>query len=82
MKIANFLIDFCSFNLGNSTSKDTADKLVQFSIATVASLLFLAILSVVSFIKADMVTGGILSSSFILLSLFLAIAFSKNQTKT
>lgn len=82
MKIANFLIDFCSFNLGNSTSKDTADKLVQFSIATVATLLFLAILSVVSFIKADMVTGGILSSSFILLSLFLAIAFSKNQTKT
>lgn len=82
MKIANSLIDFCSFNLGNSTSKDTADKLVQFSIATVASLLFLAILSVVSFIKADMVTGGILSSSFILLSLFLAIAFSKNQTKT
>ncbi len=82
MKIANSLIDFCSFNLGNSTSKDTADKLVQFSIATVATLLFLAILSVVSFIKADMVTGGILSSSFILLSLFLAIAFSKNQTKT
>ena len=82
MKIANSLIDFCSFNLGNSTSKDTADKLVQFSIATVANLLFLAILSVVSFIKADMVTGGILSSSFILLSLFLTIAFSKNQTKT
>lgn len=82
MKIANSLIDFCSFNLGNSTSKDTADKLVQFSIATVATLLFLAILSVVSFIKADIITGGILSLSFILISLSLTLAFSKNQTKT
>jgi len=82
MKIANSLIDFCSFNLGNSTSKDTADKLVQFSIATVATLLFLAILSVVSFVNADMITGGVLSSSFIIISLFLMISFSKNQTKT
>lgn len=81
MKIANSLIEFCSFNLGNSTSKDTADKLVQFSIATVATLLFLAILSVVSFIKADIITGGILSTSFIFLGLFLIVAFSKNQIK-
>jgi CheY-like chemotaxis protein len=82
MKIANSLIDFCSFNLGNSTSKDTADKLVQFSIAAVATLFFLAILSVVSFLNSDIITGGILSSSFILIILFLAIAFSKKQTKT
>lgn len=82
MKIANFLLDFCSFNIGSSTSKDTSDKLVQFSISTIATILFLLILSVVSFIKADTKTGIILASAFVLITSLLVLAFSKNQLKT
>lgn len=82
MKIANSLIDFCSFNLGNSTSKDTADKLIQFSIATVATLFFTLILTVISFIKADTIAGLVLASAFIITLLLLSLAFSKKQIKT
>ncbi|MGE0076996.1 MAG: response regulator [Bacteroidales bacterium] len=81
MKIANFLIDFCSFKIGNSTSKDTADKLVQFSIATLAIIFLLLIISLASFIKSDFISGSILSSTFILLSALLSVVFFRNQLK-
>ncbi|BDX38266.1 hypothetical protein CYCD_16210 [Tenuifilaceae bacterium CYCD] len=82
MKIANLLINFCSFNIDSNASKDTADRLIQFSIAVLSSLFFLLILSTISFVKSDAITGIALTSAFVLISILLAIVFSKNQLKT
>lgn len=82
MKIANLLINFCSFNIDSNASKDTADRLIQFSIAVLSSLFFLLILSTIAFIKSDAITGIALTSAFVLISILLAIVFSKNQLKT
>lgn len=82
MKIANLLINFCSFNIDSNASKDTADRLIQFSIAVLSSLFFLLILSTIAFIKSDAITGITLTSAFVLISILLAIVFSKNQLKT
>ncbi|KAB2868009.1 MAG: hypothetical protein F9K37_11200, partial [Bacteroidales bacterium] len=82
MKIANILLDFCSFNISSNTSKDTSDKLVQYSISTLATIFFLLILSTLSFIKSDYTSGIILTTSFISISIILVLAFSKKQIKT
>lgn len=82
MKIANILLDFCSFNISSNTSKDTSDKLVQYSISTLATIFFLLILSALSFIKSDYTSGIILTTSFILITIILVLAFSKKQIKT
>ena len=82
MKIANILLDFCSFNISSNTSKDTSDKLVQYSISTLATIFFLLILSALSFIKSDYTSGIILTTSFISISIILVLAFSKKQIKT
>ena len=82
MKIANFLIDFCSFKIGRSTSKDSADRLIQFSISALATSFFLLIISLISFIKSDIVSGSILVSAFTLISLLYFLIFQKNQIKT
>lgn len=82
MKIANLLINFCSFNIDRNASKDTADRLIQFSISVLSSLFFLFTLSTIAFIKSDAITGFLLTSAFVLIGILLVIIFSKNQLKT
>jgi len=82
MKIANLFINFCSFNIDRNASKDTADRLIQFSISVLSSLFFLFTLSTIAFIKSDAITGFLLTSAFVLIGILLVIIFSKNQLKT
>ncbi|MGD9978130.1 MAG: response regulator [Bacteroidales bacterium] len=82
MKIAKSLIEFCSFNIGNNTSKDTADRLIQFSIAAVATVIFLSILTVISYSNSDYIAGTILSATAVLIVILLGVIFSKSQIKS
>ncbi|MCB8963493.1 MAG: response regulator [Bacteroidales bacterium] len=82
MKIANSLIAFCSFNIGEGTSRDTADRLIQYSITALSTMIVLLIIATLSLIHSDLTTGSIIAAAFISTAIFLSVIVSKKQIKT
>ncbi len=80
MKLANQLLNFCSFSLEGKCERDIFNRLVLFSISTLAILVFLAIQSLLSLLLSQNYTIAITSFvAFIVLTTLLYFVIQAKQ---